>query len=262
MRLFRIAIAITALTVAASAFPRVYTFTGVTLNDGGTVSGTFTFDADAGTPCSTHASPCGVYSNINVTTSTGSARTGATYTAVCGTNVPSCTGVSPDSTEVLLLTSTAANQAGLPAVAIFFTTIGGVPPAGLSDTTGPIDVSGAVGIGQEAGCSNAVCFGPAPPARFFNAGSVTIVTTVPLLSSGGAGDAGRDAGLRRRVEPAEGSMEGRRGSVCHGAVLFGYRGGAEGDAVSNHGAPDPGEPLASSDVRAGPWSRPSPDKCV
>jgi hypothetical protein len=176
MRTLRIASVFAALSFTAFAIPRTYSLSGLTFNDGGRVSGSFVFDADAGTPCSTHASPCGVYSNVNVVTTTGTARSGATYTAVCGTSVPSCVGVSPDSTGVLMLTSTAADQTGLPAFAIFFTA-GGGPPAGLSD-------AGIVSINffTEASCNNSTCTAPAPPQRFIAAaGSLS----VPALSTWG-----------------------------------------------------------------------------
>ena len=187
MRPLRIAIALAALSLTASAVPRTYTFSGVTFTDGGTISGTFVFDADAGTPCSSAASPCGVYSSISVVTTNGGLRTGATYTAVCGTNVPGCTGVAPDSTAVLLLTSTAANQTGLPALGLFFTAGGGVPPAGLSDTSGAISINNTTaGAAQEAACSNAGCAAPSAPARATNAGFVIpFVATVPAVSRWG-----------------------------------------------------------------------------
>src|SRR5581483_4694231 len=121
MRSWRILAVLCALSVSVWATAITYTLNGVTFGDGGTASGSFTFDADAGAPCSGGSSPCGTYSNVDVVTSLGSARGGATYTEVCGQDVPSCNGVSPDSTEVMFLTSTAANQNGMPALALFFT---------------------------------------------------------------------------------------------------------------------------------------------
>src|SRR5258708_19781801 len=55
-------------SVFASAAPVVWTLSGVTFSDGGTASGSFIFDADTNT-----------YSSINVTTTPGSVRSGATY---------------------------------------------------------------------------------------------------------------------------------------------------------------------------------------
>jgi hypothetical protein len=184
----RIPVAVFLLALAANAAPRTWTFSGVALGDGGTITGSFIFDPNAGVPCSTGASPCGVYSSVNVTTTTGSARTGATYTAVCGATVPSCNGLNPDSTGVLFLTASAANQTGLPALAVFFTGLGGVPPAGLTNAGGSVNIGGGVGAGivQEAACSNAACTGPTAPVRFSTAGFVIgTLTTVPTLSDWG-----------------------------------------------------------------------------
>lgn len=130
-----------ALALAASAMPVNWTLSGVTLNDGVTVNGTFTFNPDSGTACTGGTTPCGTYSNVDITTTTGGGLAGTTFLDVCETDVPSCTGLSPDSTEVLFLTSNAANQTGLLAIAFFFTGVGAFPPAGLTDAGGIIDVS-------------------------------------------------------------------------------------------------------------------------
>jgi hypothetical protein len=163
---------------SASAAPQLYQLVGVTFNDGGTATGSFVFDPNAGTPCSTATSPCGIYSNVNITTTTGTARTGAVYHYVCGQDVPTCTGVTPDSTMALDLTTTAGNQTGLPGLAFFFTGVGAVPPAGLGNGSS-IDISNsslAVGAVQEGTCVDAVCSAPAPPTRVTVAGSVVLVT--------------------------------------------------------------------------------------
>jgi hypothetical protein len=160
--------------VIASAAPTTYELVGVVFNDGGTATGYFTFDPDAGTPCSLGVSPCGRYSNVNIVTTAGSARAGATYTFVCGQDVPTCTGVIPDSTQALNLTSSATNQTGLPGLALFFTGVGAVPPAGLGNAQS-YDISNSslsVGAGQEASCGNATCSFPAAPARDTVAGTV------------------------------------------------------------------------------------------
>src|SRR3982750_2457874 len=177
------------LAAAGSASPILWTLNGVTLTDGGTVNGMFTFNPDTGTPCGS-VSPCGTYSNVNIVTTNGSSRTGVTYSFVCGQSVVSCTGVSPNSTEVLFLATNATNQSGAPALAFFFTGISGLPPQGLTDSGGTIDLSnssGNVGVGQEANCSNAACSSPASPARFSTAGTVSAApepTTWWLLTTG------------------------------------------------------------------------------
>jgi hypothetical protein len=169
------------LSSAANASVLTWYLNGVKFDDGGTASGSFNFDPDGGTPCSTGATPCGRFSNVSITTTSGSTRTGATYTFVCGQDVPTCTGVSPDSTAVLNLTSSAANQTGLPAFALFFTGVGGTPPQGLTDFGGTIDVSNSsasVGAGLEASCADAACSAPAPPTRITVAGVVASSETL------------------------------------------------------------------------------------
>ena len=121
-----------------------------------------------GRPAAPEASPCGKFSDINIVTTTGSSRTGATYKFVCGQDVATCTGLSPDSTAVLTLTTSAADQTGLPAFALFFTGVGVLPPMGLMDFGGTIDISNAspnTGAGNEATCADAACSAPAPPSR-------------------------------------------------------------------------------------------------
>src|SRR5260370_7191267 len=58
-------------TAVANAAPVAYTLSGVTLSDGGTASGSFSYDAAANT-----------YSNINIVTTTAGTRSGATYNSV------------------------------------------------------------------------------------------------------------------------------------------------------------------------------------
>jgi hypothetical protein len=118
---------------AATANPILWTLTDVVLSDGATASGTFTFDPDAGAPCGSF-SPCGKYTDVEIVTTTGSSRTGATYSFVCGQDVGACAGVTADSTEVLLLASNASNQAGNAAIAFFFTGVSVFPPQGLTDS--------------------------------------------------------------------------------------------------------------------------------
>jgi hypothetical protein len=170
--------------LSLTAGPITYNLIGVTFNDGGTASGSFTFDADAGIPCSGGGPVCGVYSNIDIVTTTGSSVTGATYTFACGQDVPSCTGVPPNSTEVLLLTSNAADQTGLQGFALFFTGVGVAPPGGLSDAGGGFDVSNSsssVGAGSEALCVDAACSGATTPARSTVAGQVSPEPSSGLL---------------------------------------------------------------------------------
>jgi hypothetical protein len=179
-------VTVMAFAGGASAAPIVWQLSGVTLSDGGTASGMFTFNPDAGTPCSTGTTPCGTYSNVDIVTTAGASRTGATYMFVCGQDVATCTGLSPASTEALFLTSNAANQTGDPGLALLFTGVGGVPPAGLTDLGGTIDISGSsdsVGTGLEASCEDAACAHPVSPSRFTVAGSVVSAAAVPEPAS-------------------------------------------------------------------------------
>jgi hypothetical protein len=165
------------IAAGANAMPLTY-LVNVTFGDGGTAIGSFTFDPLAGTPCNTGASPCGRFYNVNIVTTTGTVRTGVTYHFVCGQDVPTCTGVSPDSTQVLTLTSAAGNQAGLPALALFFTGVGAVPPAGLTNPgLLPIDLSNSslsVGAVLEGTCIDAACSAPTPPTRTSVAGQAIL----------------------------------------------------------------------------------------
>jgi hypothetical protein len=73
-------------------------------------------------------------------------------------------------------------------LAIFFTGIGGLPPAGLTNAGGLVNISNTgpgVGAVQEANCSNATCVAAAPPSRSSTAGVVIgspVTNPVPTLS--------------------------------------------------------------------------------
>jgi hypothetical protein len=189
----------------ADAAILTYYLNNVTFSDGGTATGSFNFDPDAGTPCSTGASPCGVFSNVYITTTAGSTLPGNNYQFVCGNGmndatlvpppfqwsaggttpppigvpvpypgfyVPTCTGESPDSTGVLVLSANPIVAGTTEGFALFFTGVGAVPPAGLSfdfnTYSGTIDISDnslADGAGLEDACVDAVCSAPAPPTR-------------------------------------------------------------------------------------------------
>jgi hypothetical protein len=188
-RLLSGSLAFVLLAAVSNASPVVWTLNNVILSDGATASGTFTFDPDAGTRCGSFA-PCGRYSNVNIATTTGASQAGATYSFVWGQDVVGCTGVSPDSTEVLFLTSSSANQTRNSALAFFFTGIGVFPPAGLTDAGGVIEVgnsSTAAGMVNEASCADASCSSPSNPERASAAGTVSAVpepTTWLMLVTG------------------------------------------------------------------------------
>jgi len=133
----------------ASAVPMRYNLVGVQFNDGGTASGSFAYDPATN-----------LYSNVNITTTTGTARTGATYRYVCGQDVPTCIGIHPGPGFSLDLTTTAADQTGDPYLLLMF-------PGGLGTTTS-FDLSSSEVI--EANCSNAGCTGTTGPTRSSVAG--------------------------------------------------------------------------------------------
>jgi len=171
-----------ALSLPAWASTIVYTLDDVTLSDGGTATGSFSFNADSGTPCGGGTSPCGTYGNVHIVTTSGSSLAGTTYTLVCGTDVATCNGVIPNSTEVLFLHASAADETGLPAIVFFFTAPGGHPPGGLSDSGGAFNLNGlGHGTVQEAFCADASCSAAASPLRVGTAGTAT---SLPEPSSG------------------------------------------------------------------------------
>jgi hypothetical protein len=148
-------------TGSANAYPITYTLVGVQLSDGGTASGSFVFDPATG-----------LYSAVNITTTTGTARIGATYNYVCGQDVPGCTGVAPSSIQALYLTTTAANQTGLPGLTIFFTGVGATNGLGTGPSFDISNSSLAVGAILEGTCFDAACSAPTPPTRTSVAGFV------------------------------------------------------------------------------------------
>lgn len=199
MKIIKLLAATCALSLAAVAGPIIWNV-NVTFDDGGTATGSFAFDADAAPACSSATTPCGTFSNVNIVTTSGTALTGTTYTSVCGFGGDTfCTGVSPDSTEVLFLTSGAADQTGAQAIAFFFLAPGPTPPSGLSDAGGSFDLSGAAGIVQESFCNNAACADPTGNSRYSTAGTVaTPEPATSLLLSAPLALLGL-AGLRKRL---------------------------------------------------------------
>ena len=162
---------------SASAVPINWHLQGVTFDDGGTASGSFTFDAAGGG-----------YSNVNIVTTSGAVRSGDSYIAVCGTDVPSCNGLSPSNFSVLFLSSVATDQTGAPAFALNF----GAP---LTDLGGMIPIEFSI----EASCDSPSCSAPDDnlPGRL---ASGFVTTAVPEPVSGGILLSGLGAmfALRRR----------------------------------------------------------------
>src|SRR5258708_27463128 len=136
-------------TAVANAAPVAYTLSGVTLSDGGTASGSFSYDAAANT-----------YSSMNIVTTTAGTRSGATYIATS-------TGFAADSKGFLAVTTNASSQ-GLPGLTITFSPI--LPaPGGMSTLTG-----------QEADCADAGCTTPSGNSRTITAGTARSLVATPL----------------------------------------------------------------------------------
>jgi hypothetical protein len=115
----------------AVAVPVTYTLGTVAFSDGGTVSGSFTFDDETNT-----------YSNVSITTTNGLVRSGATYTVVCSS--PAC--IPSNHFQAFFVTANAADLTGTPGLAMIFS-------PGLSDAGGTI----SVGFVEEGTCSDPTC---------------------------------------------------------------------------------------------------------
>lgn len=140
------AAAMLVIPAVAFAVPVDWAVSG-TYDDGGTVTGSFTYDRDTNT-----------YSNIAITTTNGGTRSGAVYTAV-----------HPDLISIpgtLLLAGAGGAAAGQPAASLLFAPI-------LDNTTG----NRAVG-GSEGTCGSP-CLPIQAPARLVTATLTSIVPPAP-----------------------------------------------------------------------------------
>jgi hypothetical protein len=141
--------------LSAQAAPITWNLLGLTFADGGSAFGSFAFDATLNQ-----------YSAVDVTTTTGSSRSGAHFEAVSN-------GVPPGPTGVLFVTSTALNLSGTPGLALFF-----LPALTNAGGTSPLSFA------QEGTCGDAGCTFPVVPQRFLASGSVTTQSgTVPEPAS-------------------------------------------------------------------------------
>jgi hypothetical protein len=150
------------LAAVAHATPVNWALHGVTFSDGGTATGSFIYDADTNQ-----------FSAISITTTTGSALPGATFTYVC---TSPCVGLTPSSANGLFLTAfSSSDQTGKPGVALFFS-------PNLSNAGGNVVVGGLQGI-----CTDAVCTSPGSVTRTVTAGAATGLlppVALPALSLG------------------------------------------------------------------------------
>lgn len=162
-RSFVVGIVLACLSAAAAGTPLTWTLNGITFSDGGTASGSFTYDASTNT-----------YSAISIVTTGGSSPAlNTTYSFVC---TAPCTGLTPSANNVLTLTaSPAGNLTGLPAFALLFS-------QALANGGGARSIAGSL----NALCSNATCAAPVAPTRTVTGGVVVAtVPPVPTLSTWG-----------------------------------------------------------------------------
>jgi len=145
---------------SAAAAPLLWTLSGVTFSDGGAAAGSFVFDASTNT-----------YSNISITTTTGSARTGAVYHFRLSA-APSV------ATLIVAVTASGGDLTGTPVVALQF------PGAGLTNAGGTV-----TSVGGESSCVDSGCSNGTAPQRNVTGGSVvgTALPSVPTLSEWGLG---------------------------------------------------------------------------
>ncbi|GAB2830148.1 hypothetical protein GCM10027276_36000 [Comamonas piscis] len=159
-----VALNLLAIAAAANAAPIQWTVSDTSFDDGGTVSGSFVYDADTN-----------VYSNIRLTTTAGTAGAAATFSTRCTT--AHCLASLP---ELLFIAS--SNQADLTGVPLLDLE----PSAPLTNTPGTVDLA----FGMSFLCSNAACTGVGPGLRAAFSGTLTGVpyvapatpTSVPTTS--------------------------------------------------------------------------------
>lgn len=155
------------LATTAGAAPIQWTVSETTLDDGGTVSGSFVYDADSN-----------VYSNIRLRTTAGTVGAAADFRTQCTTAY--CLAALP---QLLFIAS--SNQADLTNVALLDIE----PSAPLTNTAGTVDLE----FGMSFLCSNAACSGIGSGLRVAFSGKLigtpyiapTAPTPVPTNSAWG-----------------------------------------------------------------------------
>jgi PEP-CTERM motif len=138
----------------AEASPIVWTFSGLTFNDGGTASGSFVYDAAIND-----------YSAISITTTAGSIRSGATYTT---------------DDDAFGFLSTATHMMAIPTPPISV----GAPALYMSFSSPLTNAGGTVGFNflEEGSCANVsggLCQGFLP-LRSFSAGHLVGASAAPV----------------------------------------------------------------------------------
>jgi len=150
---------------AALADPVTWTLQGVTLNDGGTASGSFTYDADIGN---------GTFSNVNIVTVGGTQLPGATYFTLLGGGTGG--GSLANGGDVSFVTAAGSGD-GQTVLFLDFQT-------NLTDAGGSVALT--TGLSGEATCFTigVACDFIGVPGRVTSAGTVqgVVAAPVPTLS--------------------------------------------------------------------------------
>jgi hypothetical protein len=143
-----------ALAGSASAAPAVWTLQGVVFNDGGTATGSFSYDPITDT-----------FSDVDVTTTAGSLLPGVTYNFAHP--------LSFDPVVIFLTVDSASDQTGKPFLELVFNP--GLHHFGVQDV--------AFNSG-EATCGNSICteFDVTAPVRIVTAGVAVTSAGIPTLS--------------------------------------------------------------------------------
>lgn len=142
------------LSFMANATPIDWTINSMAFNDGGTASGSFTYDADTN-----------MYSNISITTTAGSILGGNTYTLV---DTPNSNAEDPR--YFIALDSFSSDLAGVHFLTTQF-------DSNLTNLGGTVGIIGFL----EGTCGNAICslYSSDAPTRIPVSGSVSSTTSVP-----------------------------------------------------------------------------------
>ncbi len=131
-------LALVLVVTGAQAQPTTFYLQNVTFTDGGTASGTFTYNPATNT-----------YTNIVIKTTPGTVRTGETYLAVCGAN---CAPLDAAADHAIFLPVATTNPTGMPSLYMVFspalTTFGGFD-YGLGGVLRALD--------NEGNCTDSTC---------------------------------------------------------------------------------------------------------
>jgi hypothetical protein len=137
------------LAATASANQVTWDITGQ-FDDGGTISGSFVYDADLNQ-----------FSSVDVTTSAGSVLSGALYTLPD----PCCAPAA----NFLLFVTTTGDLTGTPVFSVGLASL-------MTDAGGTIDLAtSGLGFFSEESCFDSDCSGPMPPFRSVVSGDVSSV---------------------------------------------------------------------------------------